>query len=118
MTRTTLGERRTLVTLQTPGPGVPDGDGGTTSSWTNLTPATAFAKIVAATGKDSERLAAGTVLTTQTRLVTIPFHAGVTTKTRLTWTDVRGLAHLANVVSAQPDERRIDMELVCVEVPA
>jgi hypothetical protein len=115
-TKTSVGDRPHWVTLANPGPGVPDGDGGTTQSWTNLTPPQLFAKIVPATGKDLERVAAGTVLTTLSRLVTCPYHPQVTTQTRLTWTDLVGKAHQANVTGAQADARSVELELVCVEV--
>lgn len=113
---TPRGQRRTLVTLQNPGPAVPNDDGGTTPSWIALDPPTAYARIVLATGNDRERVAAGTVLTTLSRLVTLAYHPGVTTQTQLAWTDAAGVAHVANVTSTQPDERGIDLQLVCVEV--
>ncbi len=113
-----IGQRRRLVRLQNPGTPVPDGDGGFTRPYVDLAPSTRYARVVAATGKDLEHLAAGTVLSTLSQLVSMPYHPGVTTETRLSWTDGAGRAHVANVTGVQADERGVDLELVCVEVVA
>jgi SPP1 family predicted phage head-tail adaptor len=78
-----VGRRRHLVTLQNPGPAVPDNEGGYTQSWEYLTPSTAWASITPATARDLERVVAGTVQSTATHIVQILFHPGVTTQTRL-----------------------------------
>jgi head-tail adaptor len=97
----------------------PDGDGGFTETLTPLTPSTLYADIRPATARDLERMAAGTVISTEMLLVTIPYHASVTTKTRLTWTDRGGRAHSANVVGVNnPEQRCVDLVLVAVEVVA
>jgi head-tail adaptor len=96
-----------------------DSDGGFTETLTPLTPATLYADIRPATARDLERMAAGTVISTEALLVTLPFHASVTTKTRLTWTDRAGRAHTANVTGVNnPQQRCIDLVLVAVEVVA
>ena len=114
--RTPIGQRRLLVTFRNPGVGEPDGDGGSTTLWYALDPPTAYCRIRPATGKDGERVAAGTILTTLSRILSLPFHPGVTTATKLEWTDLAGIAHVANVVSVQPDERSLELELVAVEL--
>lgn len=113
--KTAIADRPYRVTFQFPGPAIPDGDGGTTATWIDLPPQ-AYARIVPATGKDLERVAAGTVLSTLSRIVTIPYRPDITTTARLTWIDLAGRAHLANVTGVTPDERSTELELVCVEI--
>src|SRR6185503_14429334 len=111
------GDRRHLVTLENPGPPVPDGDGGFTQSWTLLAPAIVAAAIRPPTAQDLERMAASTVISTSMRVVTFPFHAGVTTKTRLTWLDPAGRSHTANATGVDnPEERCIETVVLCSEV--
>jgi head-tail adaptor len=111
------GERRHLVTLTVVGPAVSDGDGGFTQAPIALVPSPVYAAIRTPTARDLERLAPGTVIATQSLLVTLPFHPAVTTKTRLAWTDPAGRVHVANVTGVNnPDQRCIDLELVVVEV--
>lgn len=107
-----IAQRRHLVLLQNPGPSVPDGEGGYTQTWTDLIPPTLYVQIVAATARDLERVAAGTVLSTATHIVTGPYHPDVTTQTRILFAD-----RIFNVTGvSDPEERQIEMVLVCVEV--
>jgi len=118
MSTVEIGKRIHLVTLAN-ATTAPDGDGGFTDTLTPLTPATLFGEIRPATARDLERLAAGTVLSMETLIVIVPFHASVTTKTRLTWLDRAGRSHAANVTGVNnPDQRCIDLVLVAVEVVA
>ena len=111
------GARRTLVALANPGPPTPDGDGGYVTTPAALVPSPVFAEVRPATARDLERLVSGTVLSTESLLVILPFHRAVTTKTVLTWTDPAGRAHTANVTGVtNPDQRCIDSVLVAVEV--
>jgi hypothetical protein len=111
------GARRHLVSLSTAGPEVPDADGGFSQAPVALSPATRYAEIKPATARDLERVAAGTVMSTNTLLVTMDFHPSVTTKTMLAWTDQAGLAHTAAVTGVNnPDLRCIELVLVAVEV--
>jgi head-tail adaptor len=71
------------VTFQNPGPAVPDGDGGYTQSWLDLSPLALSVRIAAPTARDLESMGPGTVVSTATYVVTGPFHPGVTTKTRI-----------------------------------
>jgi head-tail adaptor len=100
------------VTLQNPGPAVPDGDGGFTQSWTDLTPAAVSAKIAPATAADLERLVSGTVLATATHIVTMPYHPGVVIASRVLFNgrqfSVTGVAN--------PEERNVETIAVCVEI--
>jgi SPP1 family predicted phage head-tail adaptor len=106
-----ISTRQKRITFQNPGAAVPDGDGGFTQSWTDLPPP-AFANVSPATVASLEHAAAGTILSTATHIVTVPYRGGVSTKTRIL-VDGRVL----NVTSVQdPDERHVDLVLVCAEV--
>jgi len=111
--KTSIADRSMCwVQLQNPGPAMPDGDGGFTHAYVDLDPAHLFLKLSPATAKDLERLAAGTVLSTATHIVKGPFHPQVTTETRLIY---RGrVFHVTG--GGSPDERRVEMELVAVEL--
>ena len=109
-----IGEHRHTVLFQNPGTPVADGDGGYTQVWSDLSPATWKVSIEPATARDLERIAAGTVISTATHIVTGRFHPGVTTETRMVFNgrlfSITGVANL--------EERGIAMELVAVEVVA
>jgi head-tail adaptor len=110
--RTSIADRPHFVQLQNPGVAIPDGDGGFTQTYADLTPSHLFMKISPATASDLERIAAGTVLSTATHIVKGPFHPQVTTETRLIH---RG--RVFNVTGGgSPDELRVEMELAAVEL--
>ena len=105
---------RHKVTLDAPGASVPDGDGGYTQAFTALSPSSVWASIVPATVKDLERIAAGTVLSTASHIVTMRYHSGVSTKTRITYG-----SRILNVTGViNPEERNIETIALCVEVVA
>lgn len=110
--RTAVADRPHRVTLQNPGPAVPDGDGGFTQSWTDLVPPAMSAKIAPAAARDLERVAAGTVIATASHLVTMPYHPQVTTQTRILFN-----GRTFSVVGvSNPEENNVELVLVCVEV--
>jgi len=109
---TNVADRPHRVTLQNPGPAVPDGEGDTIPSWTDLNPPALSMKIAAATAADLERVTAGTVLATATHIVTGPFHPQITTQTRILF---NGRSFSVTGVS-NPEERNVELVLVCVEV--
>lgn len=111
--QTAIGQTRHRVQFQAPvGPAVPDGDGGYTQAWADLSPASWFVSIEPITGRDLERLAVGTVISQATHLVRGRWHAGVTTATRMVFA-----GRLFSVTGvANRDERGIEMELIVVEV--
>lgn len=74
---TAIGTHRHQVTVQAPGAAVPDGDGGFTEDWVTLVPAPWRCAIVPATAKDLERVAAGTVISTATHILTGRYHPGL-----------------------------------------
>lgn len=111
---TNVAARPHRVTLQNPGPAIPDGDGGYTQLWADLVPPALNVSIAPATARDLERATAGTVLSTASHIVRGPFHPQVTTKTRLLFN-----GRIFNVVGDQNlEERSGEMVLVCVEVVA
>jgi len=112
LTRASVASRPHRVTFQNPGPGIPDGDGGFTLTWTDLVPAAMSVEIKPATAVDLERVAAGTVLSTASHVITGPYHPQVTTKTRVLFNGRE--FHVTGV--ANPDERNAEMVLVCVEI--
>ena len=112
MNRTSINDRPHRVTLQNPGPAVPNNDGGYTQSWTDLVPPAWTVKIAPATAADLERVTAGTVLATATHLVTGPYRADITTQTRVLF---NGRQFSVTGVS-NPEERNVETIAVCVEV--
>lgn len=107
----TRGQKRHLVTLENPGPSVPDGDGGYTQTWASL--GSRYAEVKPATARDLERTAAGTVLASASHLVTIDYHPLVSTQTRIVF---KGTRVLSVVGVSNPEERDKDLILVCVEM--
>ena len=112
LSKTSVSERPHRVTLQNPGPAVPDGRGGFTQTWTDLTPAAVSVKIEAATAEELERVAPGTVISTETHIVSGPYHPQVTTKTRILYNG--RVFHVTGVTD--PEERHVEMIAVAVEV--
>lgn len=107
-----ISDRPHRVTLQNPGPAVPDGDGGFTQSWTDLVPPAWSVKIAPATAADLERVTAGTVLATATHVVTGPYRPDITTLTRALF---NGRQFAVTGVS-DPEERHVETIAICVEV--
>lgn len=110
----TINEYRHRVLFQTPGPNVDNGDGGWTNTWSDVAPGAWMVSIEPATARDLERVAFGTVLSTNTYIVKGRYLAGVNTTTRMVFNartfSITGVANI--------EERSIDMELVAVEVVA
>ena len=69
-------------------------------------------QLMPATARDLERLAAGSVIATGTHVVRMPYHAGVTTQTVVTFNGRR----LAVTGVSNPDERNRETICVCAEV--
>jgi head-tail adaptor len=110
----TIGSKRHLVTLANPGTPVPDGDGGYTEVPAALSPASMYAEIKPATVRDLERVSAGTVLSTASHVVTMDYHSGVTTQTRVMF----GTRTFSVTGIMNPEERNVETVLLCVEVVA
>lgn len=107
-----IGEYRHRVLFRTPGPNVDNGDGGWTNTYADL--ASWMVSIEPATARDLERVAFGTVLSTNTYIVKGRYLAGVDTKTQMVFNGrTFSITGVANV-----EERSITMELVAVEVVA
>jgi len=106
-----IGDYRHLVTFQDPSAAVPDGAGGYTQTWGDLSPATWYVQIEPAGAGDLERLAAGSVLTTASHMVRGRYHPGVSTKSRMLFSG----RTFAITGTRNVDERSILMELGAVE---
>jgi len=89
-----------------------DSDGSFTPAWAALSPATVWASIEPATARGLERVVAATVESSATHIVTMPYHAGVTTKTRILF---KGRVFSVTGV-ANPDERNEETIAVCAEM--
>lgn len=109
-----VGARPHRVTLQSPGPDIPDGDGGSTHTWIDLVPPGWSCEIKPATAVDLERVAAGTVLSTNTYIVKGPYHPQLKTASRLLF---NGRIFNCTGVS-NPEERNVETIAVCVEIVA
>jgi head-tail adaptor len=112
--QTSTADRPHRMTWQNPGPSVPDGDGGYTQSWIDCVPPTTSVKIAPATAVDLERVAAGTVLSTNTYIVRGPYHPQIKTASR-------GIhnGRIFNCTGASnPEEANVETIAVCVEVVA
>jgi head-tail adaptor len=79
-----IGDYQDLVTFQDP-VRTPDGVGGYTETWSDLSPATWKVAIVPATAADQERTAPGTVITQASSRVLGYYHPSVSTATRMLW---------------------------------
>lgn len=123
MTTTRAGARWHLLTLDNPGPAIPDGDGGFTRAWILLSPPKMWAEIVPATARklQFEVAIASTVAATGTHIITMRFHDGVTTQTRLTKGPRNPDGSLAagsrefHVLGFQGDAKEIETLLFCAE---
>jgi SPP1 family predicted phage head-tail adaptor len=108
----TVGARFHLVTFQNPGAVVPDADAGFTTPWITLSPATMYVRIRTAAQNDLERVAAGTLTTTVSHIIEMPYHPQVTTATRILYG-----ARSFNVVGvSDPEERHVSLILLVVEL--
>src|SRR5262245_46907989 len=112
------GLRDKTIRLQGPGgPPVPDGDGGYTTTPTDLAPSIVKAHIAPATATDLERNAAGTSIATASHLITILYHPQVTTETVITYDDQKaGRTRTFSVTGVQnPEEANIVLVLTAEE---
>ena len=107
-----IGTHRHRVTLDEPGDPIPDGDGGYTETYTPLDPAAWDCSIEQAAARTLENIGAGSLVAQATHVVRGRYHAGITTRTRVTFHGrILNVLYTANV-----DERDIETALVCAEV--
>lgn len=108
-----IGKMRHRVAVQAPAR-TPDGAGGYTEAFTSTSPSPVWAAVEPATPKTIERVVGDSVQGRITHLVTMRYHAAVTTKTRLVHRarnlDVRGVQNV--------DEMNQWLVLACEEVTA
>lgn len=113
--RTAIRRRPHRVLLQGPaGPPAADGDGSYTQAWVDLVPPAMDAEIVEATQAALERLVSNTVVSTATHLVSLPYHAQITTQSRVVYNGrifaVTGVNDL--------EQRHAELVLECAEAVA
>ena len=109
------GRRNKRVTLENPGEGQPDGEGGWTEGWDPLDPAEMYVSIDPATQSDLERVTSGTVISTATHVISLIYHPGVTIESRLRYQEP-GKAERIFAVTAIRNPEEADRELVLVAV--
>ncbi len=95
------GDLRHVCTLENPGAPVPDGEGGFIYVWTALVPSPWWAAISNASARNTERHFASTVIAHATHIADGRYHPGITTQTRVTWTDYGGRVHQAQVLDVE-----------------
>ena len=104
-----VGERSHRVLLENPGGSVPDGDGGFIEGWVPI--GNAWGRVAPASAEDVERVVAGTVTALLPYIVTVPYLAGVSTLTRVTYHGrLFAVLGVRNV-----DERNVRLEVICEE---
>lgn len=79
-----IGAMRHLVVVENP-TRASDGDGGYTETFTAASPSPVWAELKPATPSALERIAGNTIEAPVTHIVTMRYHSGVTTRTRLTF---------------------------------
>lgn len=99
-----IGKLRQVVSLYNPGIAIPDADGGFTQMYTPLDPAEWRCAIEVASVRASERQFSGTVIAQASHILSGRFHAGISTDTRMVWTDRAGQTHTANVLDVDDTE--------------
>ena len=108
-----IGDRLHKVAFRNPGGTVPDGDGGFTNEWTDITPNGWYVSIAPASPQDLERFSASTITNQIVAIVKGPFHPGVTVDSEMVLLDRNlkfGIAGLRNI-----DYRSVSMELLAIE---
>ena len=106
-----IGDYKNLVTFQEP-TRTPDGVGGYTEAWADLSPATWKVAIIPASAADLERVAPGTVITQATSKVLGHYHPGVSTASRMLYNGKTYAITGAMYVDTLPPT----MELAAVEL--
>lgn len=107
---TAAGVRRHRVLLSTPSD-VSDGQGGWVPGWADLTPPDWWVSIESPSARDLERLQAGSVISSATRILRGRYRSDVTMPTRVTFGARVFDVNAINTV----DENQRWLELVCTE---
>lgn len=115
MAVTSSGRRRNLVELRNPvGEAVPDGDGEYQQEFETF--AEHFASVDPATAQKLERFASSVPVASATHIIVLPFEHGVSTLTKVRWNDGFSERNASVVGYADPEERHIELVLVCAEM--
>jgi len=112
MAQTSAGRRRQFVQLQNPvgDDPVPDGDGEYEQDYETFVEL--FASVEPATAQRLEQAASSVSIASASHIVVIPYHSEVSTLTRVFLNGRR----LDVVGYADPEERHIELVLVCQEL--
>jgi ABC-type Fe3+ transport system substrate-binding protein len=105
-----IGDFRERVTFQEPSDPLPDGAGGYTQTWQDLTPPTWKVQIVEAAG-DQEGVATGSVLTAVVTTIRGHYHPGISTRARMLYNGKTYTITSSRTVGGLPPV----MELTAVE---
>jgi head-tail adaptor len=106
-----IGDYRHRGVLQDPSTLVPDGEGGWLEGWADLDPPDWPMSITPATARDMERIAAGTVITSATHVITGRWRPAVSTKTRVLFEG--RIFHITGIQNV--DERDVTLRLLAEE---
>lgn len=110
MAVTSAGRRIHFIHIENPdGEPVPNGDGEYEQPYKTV--AKTFASIDPATAQKLERFAQSVSVASATHIVVIPYEKGVTTRSQIKYGD--RLFHIVGF--ADPEERHIELVLVCNE---
>ena len=111
MAVTSSGRRRQFIQLKNPvGDPIPNGDGEYLQDYEVF--AEHFASVDPATAQKLERFATSAPISSATHIVVIPYEAGVTTATQV----FLGSRQLNVVGYADPEERHIELVMICQEL--
>lgn len=99
-----IGELRQEGLVSNPGPPMPDGDASYTQTYTPLNPEKWRFAMEVASVRASERHFAATVIAHASYIFKGRYHPGITTQTRIVWTDRSGEVHTANVLDVDDTE--------------
>lgn len=112
-----IGTYRQTATLSEASTPVADGDGGYSQTYVALSPATWRCGIERASAANAERHFASTVIAQATHILRGRFHSGITTSTRVQWTDRAGDVHIANVIdSVDPEGAGVETIVAAAEI--
>lgn len=115
--RTTVGAYRQTATLSEASTPVADGDGGYAQSYVALDPAEWRCAIERSSVSSAERNFASTVIAQATHIIRGRFHSGISTDTRIQWSDRSGAVHIVNVIDVDdPEGAGVETVVAAVEI--
>lgn len=108
-----LRQTATLTARATP---VADGDGSYTTGYVSLDPSTWRCAIERASASNANRHFAASVIAYATHIMRGRFHPGISTGTRIVWSDRNGDSHTADAVDVvDPEGAGVETMIAAVE---